>query len=198
MRWMIGLTLLPMGCIPSLTSPDSETDTTPQEWTAPENDWPMGVPPLGLVAGGFETGEVVPDFRLTDQKGQEVSMWQFHGEVVALDISTMWCSPCRELAEGAEETWEEFEADGFVYLTVLPENVERETPSLEDLNAWGDTFGISQPIISDPERLYSGDAVPGEAFPQVYIIGRDLVVRERLSVPTDGNLRASLNRVLDE
>jgi hypothetical protein len=42
------------------------------------------------------------------------------------------------------------------------------------------------------------DAVPGEAFPQVYIIGRDLVVRDRLSVPTDGNLRAAINGVLDE
>lgn len=185
-------------CVPDLISDDVDPGTSgPSTWTAPDNDWPVSEPPAGLAGEGFQEGEVVPDFRLLDQKGQTVSLWQFYGKIVVLDISTMWCSPCRELAEGAEETWQAFADDGFVYLTVLPENVGRETPSLDDLNAWAGAYGITQPIVSDPDRAFSEDAVPGEAFPQVYIIGRDLVVADRLSVPTDANLRAAVRQIIE-
>ena len=197
MKRFIVTSLLAAGCVPNLVSDDVNTDPTEWSWEAPDNRWPTAAPPDGLIGEGFERGDIVPDFRLMDQHGETVSLWQFHGQVVVLDISTMWCSPCRELAEGAEETWEEFEEHGFVYLTVLPEDVEREAPDNDDLNQWGDHYGISQPILSDPERGYSAPAVPGDAFPQVYVIGRDLRVVDRLSVPTDANLRATVGDIVD-
>lgn len=198
MRLPVLTLLLFPACVPNLVSPNGGTDTGPVAlWEAPDNTWPTTTPPEGLVAQGFEAGDVIPDFRLVDQHGDEVSLWQFHGNVVVVDISTMWCSPCRELAEGAEETSHEFLDKGFVYLTILPENVERHTPSQDDLNAWGDHYGITQPIVSDPDRAYSAPAVPGDSFPQVLVVDRDLTVYRRLSVPTDAALRAVVSEIIE-
>ena len=52
-----------------------------------------------LAQEGFREGQVIPDMRLMDQYGDEVSAWQFYGMVIALDFSTEWCAPCQELAK---------------------------------------------------------------------------------------------------
>ena len=76
--------LLATGCVPELTSP-AGTVLEVSDYTAPENSWPMGeAPPASLAAEGFGSGQVVPDMRLMDQYGDEVSLWQFYGLVVAL------------------------------------------------------------------------------------------------------------------
>ena len=93
------------GCIPHLYSPE---DAGPWSWDPPENSWGEGGPPTGLQGEGFFQGDVVQDLRGQDQFGAEVSLWQFYGELVVLDISTMWCAPCQDLARGVQETAERY------------------------------------------------------------------------------------------
>lgn len=180
------------GCIPRLYSADGPAG--PWSWTAPENTWPLASPPEGTVGEGYDEGQIVPDFRLVDQNDDEVSLWQFYGNVVLLDISTLWCRPCQDLATHTEDTWSTYRDQGFVYVTVIAEDLEGNPPGAADLDTWVDGFGITSPVVADPEEV-TASALDNGTFPAVIVIGRDLVVADRLGT-TDEEVRAGIEAEL--
>ncbi len=182
------------GCVPRLYTQDPGAGNG--AWEPPVNGWDVKEPPP-LVGEGFAEGEVPPDFRLQDQHGDEVSLWQFWGSVVLLDVSTMWCAPCREIAEDAQATQVEYEEEGFVYLTVLQQNVEGGPPTREDLELWAGEYGIvDAPVLADGDGAGTAGAVQFGQFPAVLVLDRRLVVRERVNPPTDEAIREAVERRL--
>ncbi|MEZ4319774.1 MAG: TlpA disulfide reductase family protein [Myxococcota bacterium] len=180
-------------CTPRLyTSGGTDTEWS---WEAPANDWPTAAPPEGTRGQGLSVGQTVPDLRLADQFGNEVSLWQFHGRVVLVDISTMWCAPCQELANSTESTQQRFGADEFVYTTVLQENVESQPPTTDDLNVWADFFGITAPVLADGEKI-TGSAVQNGQYPALLLIGPDLVVHERINPVDEATVDAAIEELL--
>lgn len=182
--------LLLLACVPEL-----HTIGGGGPWVAPENSWPMSSPPAGLVGEGYDEGEVVPDARMLDQLGQEVALWQFYGSVVAVDFSTMWCAPCQQLAVGVQETADEFADQGFVYLTILPQDLGGEIPEQDDLEQWASTFDIAQPVLSDNIAV-AEQAVPSQNWPVVLVIGRDMRVKTRLEGPTEKAVHDAIKQAL--
>jgi len=191
-RHLLPLLCVLVGCVPDLTT--SGQNAGP--WEAPENQWPLAEPPSGLVVTGFAEGQVPPDFRLLDQHGDEVSLWQFYGSVVLLDVSTMWCGPCQEVAKHTEETYEAFKDDDFMYLTVLQQDVHNEDPDLEDLNEWAEMFEITAPILADPQGQATGPVVQQNQFPALLIIDRDLTVHTRVGQASDAALTEAVDALL--
>jgi thiol-disulfide isomerase/thioredoxin len=188
--------VLAAACHYDLTSPD-DTDTVPSIWTPPpENSWEQTTPPAGLVAEGFEVGDVVPDVRLMDQHEDLVSLWQFWGKVIVLDISTIWCAPCQALAETTQETYDDYADQGFMYVTVLQEDLHNEDPETDDLMLWVNEYGLNTPVLDDGTKEETGDAiVPANTWPAVLVIDRDMVVHERVEAE-DSALRAAIEEVL--
>lgn len=189
--------LLLFACVPRLyTVGDSDSDVIP--WAQPDNDWVAGAPPADLVATGWFPGETVPDTRLLDQHGDTVSLWQFYGNVVLVDVSTMWCAPCRDLAAETEATQVEYADRGFIYESVLSEDVEGDPPDVEDLKLWADSFGIvSSPVASDATREIAAALTPNNVFPVLVLVGRDLTVAEWILPATDEAVRASIEAHLE-
>jgi hypothetical protein len=183
-----------MGCTPSLYTSDFGQEWV---WEAPENSWISTEPPGTEVNTGFYVGDHVPDFRLEDQFGETVSMWQFYGQVVLLDISTMWCGPCQTLGSTTEETWEHYESEGFIYMTVLQENVEGSAPSQADLETWTTNFGISQPVLEDGDKTGTGDAIRQGQYPALLVIDRELIVHTRIGDPTDEAVHTALDAIFE-
>lgn len=184
------------GCMPELTSPPGgELDLA--DWLPPENSWDAAdTLPGDLSPEGFLEGQTVPDVRLMDQHGDEVSLWQFYGNVIAIDLSTMWCGPCQGLAKHVDETWEDYRDQGFMYLTMLPENRSGDVPNQDDLALWGETHEITAPILSDSEG-YAYQIEPNQAWPRVVVIGRDLRVQVNPVVPAeDPAIRAAIENAL--
>jgi len=194
--WLIaGLALAPLAaCTPVLTSPGDDSGTG--AWVAPSNTWPVSAPPVDLVAQGFDQGQVVPDFVMMDQHGDPVSLWQFYGMVVVVDISTMWCGPCAALADEVDATWNAYEPQGFIYLTVLPENTLGQVPSQDDLNVWADNHAITAPVLQDDiER--SKEMAPDAAYPRLYVIDRQMKVAvNRVNPADDPSIRAEVEAQL--
>jgi hypothetical protein len=200
--------VLLVACAPRLYSEDSTLDTPDVggAWVAPSNDWPMAPPPDGLVGVGFADDQVVPDVRGLDQHGNEVSLWQFYGLYVLIDISTMWCSPCQELGMHTEATYQEFKDRDFVYLTILHEDVENGEVSEEELNEWaglpaldreGEFKTITAPIIHDPRGANgSASAIEGNQYPAAILVGPDLRVIDRVEPVTSDRVDQVLDEVL--
>jgi thiol-disulfide isomerase/thioredoxin len=189
------LFLLFVGCVPVLTSPPGTADDG--VWEAPENTWPQNTPPAGLEGEGVADGEIAPDFLLKDQYGDDVSLWQFYGSVIILDVSTMWCAPCRVLASEAQAVADDYRDEGFVYITLLSQDLGSDVPDQDELNDWGDYYHLTEPILADPAG-YSDRVVPPEtgAFPGVLIFGRDMKVIERIEPANDDTIRAAIEAAL--
>lgn len=188
--------LLLTACVPDLTSPGGSDTGATSDWVAPTNTWPVSSPPASLRGEGFETGQVMPDFLLMDQHGDEVSLWQFYGSVVVVDISTMWCGPCATIADGVTETWHEYRDQGFMYLTLLPEDNLADVPDQEDLQRWASDHNIEAPVLQDDiGRSYQ--MVPDAAYPRIFVLDRDLrVAVDRVNPADDASIRAAVESLL--
>ncbi len=189
----MSLLLLLTGCIPHLYSSETGAD---EAWSCSENDWGGDGPPADLAGEGWYEGDVVPDVRGFDQHGDEVCLWQFYGDLVVLDISTMWCAPCQDLARGVQETAEYFSDDGVVYLTLLGEDVEGAPSTSENCEEWAGAFGIETPVMTDPADVRR-DIVTDNAYPRVMIIGRDMrLAIDEIETPTDPEIRDAVDGLL--
>jgi peroxiredoxin len=189
------LALMLSACTPHLYSPP-DTGSGEWSWEAPENTWPSGEPPEGLEGQGWYAGDVVPDFRLVDQHGDEVSLWQFYGKVIVLDHSTYWCAVCQTLAQDVDETWHHFGSDDFMYLTLLSQDIDNEVPSVEVLQEWAGFFGITAPVLSDDAGI-ADQVVGADGFPRVQLVGRDMrMINDQINPTTDAQIRAEVEAAL--
>ncbi|MCB9758765.1 MAG: redoxin domain-containing protein [Alphaproteobacteria bacterium] len=193
--------LLPLvllsACAPYLytdATQDSGGDCDP--WVRPENTW-VGVDelPCSVKDEGFGRGEIVPELRGFDQHGDEVSIWQFYGQVVVLDISTMWCRPCQSLAQDVEETYQHYLSQGMIYITVLPQDLTNDVPDQSELTYWADNFGITAPVMSDADEWYAGPAGDGN-FPHILVLDRSLKVCEPDVAGNDSLIRQAVDGCL--
>ncbi len=181
------------GCIPRLHTHRNDTDEVQTSWIAPDNTWSVATPPPGLNGEGYELGDVIPDFRLIDQFGADVSLWQFYGNVVLLDISTIWCGPCQALAEHTEETWRDYADEGFVYLTLIQEDANSAPPDAQDLMLWVDEFELTAPVLADGDKTGIPDV---SDYPKLLVIGRDMKIRQEIDPPDDAHVRAAVEDAL--
>lgn len=183
-----------LAILPACGGTGADLSAEAEAWVAPDNAWTSSAPPSGLVGEGFEIGQVIPDVRLLDQHGDVVSLWQFHGEVVVVTISAVWCLPCRELAVAAEGVISDYEGEGVVLATVLEEDAGGLRPEVADAAGWAEAYGEDSPVLVDPEGLVA-PALSG-AYPVMLGIGRDLVVGGRLGAGTAADLRALVEAAL--
>ncbi len=183
-----------VACVPRLYT--EAPDVVPSDWVAPQNGWEVSPPPEDLVGEGFADGQTVPDVRLVDQHDEEVSLWQFYGKLVVLDVSTMWCAPCRELAETTQHTFETFGPDGLMYVTVLQQDQDGEPPTLEDVRSWADVYGIEAPVLADPAPSATAAAIERGQYPALLLLDRQMRVIQRVNPPTDAELLSAIEENL--
>jgi hypothetical protein len=112
-------------------------------------------------------------------------------------VSTIWCAPCQIIAAEVQATWEDYEAQGFQYISMLPENLSSTVPTTEELQDWAEDFGIEQPILGDDAGHSYDIAGSPASYPQIVIIDRDMTVAiPQVSPVDDANIRAAIESVL--
>lgn len=197
-RWLVIATVV--ACVPELESPEPPDLS---DWACPENQWGCDPPPAELeesgIQYGFFPGRVLPRGLMVDQHGDMVDPWQFYGQVLVVDISTMWCSPCRQIACYVQHTHESYEDQGVIYLTVLPQNTHGQPPSVSDLQDWARDFKITAPVLSDPEHGWSRPGTPTNSYPGLVVVDREMVVHSRVEVsgPPDA-VDISVRRAIEQ
>ena len=61
---------------------------------------------------GTDIGQMPPEFSLPDLQGNEVSLSDFEGKVVILDLWATWCPPCRQEIPFLVSLYEEYRDRG--------------------------------------------------------------------------------------
>ncbi len=148
-------------------------------------------PQIDLVA----LGSRAPGFRATDVRtGRLVTLADYHGKVVLLNIWATWCQPCRVEMPSMERLYRRLGGGDFKVVAV---SVDKESDSV--VTAFARELGLSFDILHDRstaiERTYQTTGVP-----ESWVIDRDGVIVKKVIGPSewDGPVNETLIRRLIE
>ena len=103
-------------------------------------------------------GGPAPDFTLTTQDGQTVSLSDLRGQVVMINFWATWCGPCRKEMPLLDAIYQRYNRLGF---TLLGVNVEEDPSGADEYLA---ETPVSFPILYDRSnsvsKLYDVNAMP--------------------------------------
>ena len=127
----------------------------------------------------LQLGQPAPDFTFPDLDGKEVSLSDFQGKVVFVNIWATWCPPCREEMPSMQKLYERFEGQDFEILAVSIDADGREAvaPFMQQMN-------LTFPTLLDPnEKIRSLYGITG--VPESFIIDKNGILVERVIGPLD-------------
>ncbi len=151
------IALFAVGILGGCSGSTDEAATTADETVAMDS-------PETSEETGVNVGEFPPAFVLPNLDGEEVSLSDFDGKVVVLDLWATWCPPCREEIPFLIELYDEFEEQGL-------EIVGLDQGGATDLAPFVDSNGIDYTILVGNRTV--GEAYKVSGIPTTFIIGRD-------------------------
>ena len=126
-----------------------------------------GTPRLGK-------GVPAPDFTLPGLDGQMVSLADYRGKVVLLNIWATWCPPCVEEMPSMEKLYQEFKDDNLEILAVSIDALGAEV-----VGPFMQKYNLTFPALLDPEgTIRQSYQVTG--VPESFIIDQQGVLAKKI------------------
>ena len=125
-----------------------------------------------------QEGFMAPDFTFPDMNGKPVSLSQFRGKIVFLNIWATWCGPCRIEMPAMEKLYRKFKKEDLIILAVSIDHQGKSVvmPFMQEL---GFTFPV---LLSREGRIQSVYMI--RALPSSFIIDKT----GRIAVRVEGAL----------
>jgi thiol-disulfide isomerase/thioredoxin len=99
-----------------------------------------------------------PELTLEDLSGKSVSLDDYLGSVVLVNLWATWCPPCREEMPALQTFYEKYRSGGFVLIAINQEETR------EVVEPFVKEFGLTFPIWLDlnyqAEREFKTDSLP--------------------------------------
>ena len=155
-----------------------------------------GVVVVGVVLAAWLTrgriqpvvsGYPAPEFVVTDTEGTPVTLEDFRGKVVLLNVWATWCGPCVEEMPSMQRLYDRFSRDEFEIAAI---SVDAPGGSLDssgnvggDPTAFARDLALTFPILLNPsgsiQQVYQTSGVP-----ESFVIGADGVIYKKVAGPT--------------
>jgi thiol-disulfide isomerase/thioredoxin len=133
------------------------------------------------TCGGAEA-DITCNIESFDQNNEPFNLYTYYGNPLVVDLSAMWCGPCKSAALHAQEVQDFYSDQGLVYITVLVENTAMQPPTIEDLVEWADTYGNTSALVIAGNRNMLKSSGTGtwavEGWPTFYYIDENMVIRD--------------------
>jgi len=111
-----------------------------------------------------QTEQMAPDFNVTDQFGNMISLSKLRGKIVLLDFWGVWCGPCRRKLPHTQKMHDEFKDKGLVVIGIHSAFRTEKTAAFLTENNYTFPTGI------DPGHIAKDYAVTG--WPTYYLIDK--------------------------
>jgi peroxiredoxin len=148
--------------------------------------------PAWVGKAGVEVAEHAPEFGAPNLNGELVSLTDFEGQVVLLNIWATWCGPCRVEMPSIQATHDRFKDQGF---TVLAVSIDMGPRYREKVVEFLSEHELDFPVLLDPEggvmRRFQAVGVP-----ETFVLDRQGRIVKRVIGATNWDSRA--NQVLIE
>ncbi len=113
--------------------------------------WVKGACKDEVVATGTAVGAVSDDFLLESQYGDAVRLHDFCDRVVFVSFGAMWDDATGSRMGDLDDLWGAYGPDAVVVIAAFGENDARETPTAEELTAYGRPWDTTFPLVADPD-----------------------------------------------
>lgn len=133
---------------------------------------------------GQQVGQNPCNFILLNHENEEIELYDYHGKVIVIDFSTMWCGICVNIATEGDKLVSKYGEDNVIWLTVLIENSTGMPPTQEDLQNWVSMANIKVPVLAGDRSLIDYSAKTGypiTSWPTFVVIDRDMVLKHGLN-----------------
>ena len=127
----------------------------------------------------MQVGLPAPNFTFPDLNGKRVSLSDYRGMVVLVNIWATWCRPCVQEMPSMEKLYDRLRGRNFEILAVSIDSTGREAvaPFMLRLN-------LTFPALLDPEgKIKSLYGLTG--IPETFIIDKEGILIERIIGPID-------------
>jgi peroxiredoxin len=172
------------------------TIRSPYFWAIVAGAFLVGVAWLGRESyQPVITGSVAPQFSATTTDGQPVTLADYTGKVVLLNIWATWCEPCRTEMPSMQRLYESVKGSpGAEDFEILAVSIDAPIGQRDvagrlggDLKAFAHGFGLEFSILHDPsgsiQRTYQTTGVP-----ESFVIGRDGLIYKKVAGGTEWDL----------
>ena len=122
---------------------------------------------------GFNlTGKKAPFWTLNDKDEQNVSLSDFKGKVLLLQLTGIGCGPCQASVPFMKEIKEKYNADKFEVVAI--ETWARKSHSLQN---YSKRNGLNYNLLSGTDEIIK-DYQTGGAVPTFFILDKDQIIRK--------------------
>lgn len=133
-------------------------------------------------------GARAPDFSFRSLEHGEVSLADYEGHVVLINVWATWCEPCREEMPAMQRLYDALEGEEFEILAVSVDAVLGTADPFGqvggDLSAFADQYDLTFPILHDPSGKMR-QAYQVSRVPESFIVARDGVIRNKIAGSTE-------------
>jgi cytochrome c biogenesis protein CcmG, thiol:disulfide interchange protein DsbE len=145
------------------------------------------------------TGAVAPDFVVTAMDGSQVSVSDYRGKIVLLNVWATWCAPCREEMPSMQRLYDDLSRDDFEILAVSIDAPFGETDIFGraggDLVGFAQELGLTFPLMKnhagDIQRVYQTTGVP-----ESFVIDKEGVIFKKVAGSTSWDAPANKELIL--
>lgn len=149
-------------------------------------------------------GSAAPEFEVVDAAGETVTLADFQGKVLLLNVWATWCPPCVYEMPSMQRLYDEVQDDDFEIVAVSVDGGVGQRGPLGRIGgdpwAFADSLELRFPIYRDPDgRIMRSYQTVG--VPESYVIGRDGKIYRKVSGATEWDHPRYLefvHRLLDE
>jgi peroxiredoxin len=151
-----------------------------------KNSTPTEPDPEPTPESGTDVGNIAVDFTAKDQNGNNVSLYDYSGKVILVDMSADWCGPCRNEATHLEDLYDEYRSQGFQIITILTSGDPKE---------WANEYKLSFPVLDDNDEDIWGQ-YGEEYWPLNMILDRDMVIKYKMAGYDETTIKDLIERYL--
>ena len=130
-------------------------------------------PGTGAPQTGNLVGDLRPDFTLTNNHGEFVSLSQFGSKTILLNFWATWCEPCRREMPMLMDLQRQHGSTGFQVVGIALDDREQ-------VQSFVSTYGISYPILVGEADVFETSATYGNkegVLPYSVLIDDEGIIR---------------------
>ncbi|MEN8173337.1 MAG: TlpA disulfide reductase family protein [Chloroflexota bacterium] len=160
--------------------------------------WASAPPPGSITEGKIpapQKGFLAPNFTLENLDGGKVTLSDYRGQAVLINLWATWCPPCRAEMPDMQEAFEMNQERGFVILAINATNQDH----LSAVDNFVKDHNLTFPILLDSKgevsQLYQLRSLPTSFFVDTEGIIQDVIVGGPMS---GALLRTRIENLLPE
>ena len=189
---IVALSVAFAGCGASEEAEETSVETA--ETTQPGETAPVAanLPEQTATGVGIAPGQTPPEFVLPDLDGNDVTLADYKGKVVILDLWATWCPPCRQEIPFLVSLYEEYKDQGLVVV-----GVGLDQGGASALAPFVEQNDVTYPILVGDQSVSQSYNVSG--IPMTLMIDRDgrVASKDVGFAPTmEGMMRARVEELL--